>query len=151
MNLQQQEQQGSEPAGTTGIVLPFSAIHRNMLALVGGKGANLGEMAGAGLPVPPGFCITTPAYEQVASEAGLEAVLDARAGNAGNPEQLAELAQAARACIQSATIPEHVAASIADAYRLLGESSPIPVAVRSSATAEDLPFASFAGQQDTFR
>src|SRR6266487_3250431 len=149
MNLQQQEQQRSESVGTMGIVLPFTAIHRNMLALVGGKGANLGEMAGAGLPVPPGFCITTAAYEQVASEAGLEAVLDARAGNASNPEQLAELAQAARACIQNATIPEHVAASIADAYRFLGEGSPIPVAVRSSATAEDLPFASFAGQQDT--
>src|SRR5436305_4397330 len=102
MKLQKQEQQRSEPVGTTNIVQPFTAIHRHMLALVGGKGANLGEMAGAGLPVPPGFCITTAAYAQVASEAGLEAVLEARAGNAGNPEQLAELARAARAAIQSA-------------------------------------------------
>jgi pyruvate,water dikinase len=121
-----------------------------MLAQVGGKGANLGEMAGAGLPVPPGFCITTTAYEQVAFEAGLEAVLDAGAGNAGNLEQLAELAQKARACIQNAAIPEHVVESIVDAYRLLGAGEPIPVAVRSSATAEDLSFASFAGQQDTY-
>ncbi len=150
MKLQKQEQQRSESAGATDIVLPFTAIHHHMLALVGGKGANLGEMAGVGLPVPPGFCITTAAYEQVASEAGLEAILEARAGNAGNPEQLAKLAQAARACIQNTSIPELVAASISNAYRLLGEGSPIPVAVRSSATAEDLPFASFAGQQDTY-
>jgi rifampicin phosphotransferase len=118
-----------------------------MLVLVGGKGANLGEMVGAGLPVPSGFCVTTAAYEQVAEEAGLEAILDVQAGN---PAQLAELAQAARACIQRATIPAHIASSIADAYRLLGDDEPIPVAVRSSATAEDLPFASFAGQQETY-
>jgi pyruvate,water dikinase len=150
MKLQQQEQQPGEPAGTTAIVLPFTAIQRNMLARVGGKGANLGEMTGAGLPVPPGFCITTEAYEQVASEAGLKEMLDARTGNADHPEQLAELAQTARSYIQSATIPEKVANSITGAYRLLGAGEPIPVAVRSSATAEDLPFASFAGQQDTY-
>src|SRR5579884_4105512 len=149
MNLRQQEQR-SQPAGIANIVLPFTAIDRHMLALVGGKGANLGEMTAAGLPVPPGFCITTAAYEQVASEAGLKAILDARAGHSGNPEQLAELAQSARSCIQSATIPEPIASSIVDAYRLLGAGEPIPVAVRSSATAEDLPFASFAGQQDTY-
>ncbi len=148
MNLHQ-EQQRSQPAGTMGIVLPFTSIHRNMLALVGGKGANLGEMTSAGLPVPPGFCITTAAYEQVATEAGIKAVLDTRGGHTGNPEQLAELAQVARTCIQNAAIPEHVAASIAEAYLILGAGEPIPVAVRSSATAEDLPFASFAGQQDT--
>ena len=79
MNLQQQEERGSEPSVNTSFVLPLAAIRRHMLALVGGKGANLGEMTGARLPVPPGFCITTAAYEQVASEAGLEAVLDARA------------------------------------------------------------------------
>lgn len=147
MNLQQQEQPSSEPIDTTGLVLPLTAIHRDMLALVGGKGANLGEMAGAGLLVPPGFCLTTAAYEQVAAEAGLEAILDVQADN---PAQLAELAQAARACIQRATIPAHIAVSIADAYRFLGGDKPIPVAVRSSATAEDLPFASFAGQQETY-
>lgn len=150
MNLQQQEQPRSEPADTTGMVLPLTAIDRTMVALVGGKGANLGEMAGAGLPVPSGFCITTAAYEQVASEAGLEAVLNARVENASTPAQLAELAQAARVCIQRATIPASIAASIADAYRFLGDGEPIPVAVRSSATAEDLAFASFAGQQETY-
>lgn len=148
MNLQQ-EQQRSKPAATD-IVLPFTAIHRDMLALVGGKGANLGEMTGADLPVPSGFCITTVASEQVASEAGLAAILDVRAGLISNAEQLAELAQAAHTCILNAAMPEPIAASIAGAYRLLGNGEPIPVAVRSSATAEDLPFASFAGQQDTY-
>ncbi len=151
MSIQREEEQSrATQSDDVNIILPLAAIDRTLLPIVGGKGANLGEMVSAGLPVPPGFCITTAAYEQVASEAGLEAVLDARAGNAGNPEQLAELAQAARACIQSATIPEAVAASITDAYRLLGSGEPIPVAVRSSATAEDLPFASFAGQQETY-
>src|SRR2546430_15722548 len=114
MSLRQEKQERGEQnhATTSDFALPLRTLNRHMLALVGGKGANLGEMAGAGLPVPPGFCITTPAYEQVASEAGLEAALDARVGNAGNPEQLAELAQAARACLQSATTPPHVARAI---------------------------------------
>jgi phosphohistidine swiveling domain-containing protein len=150
MDLQKQQQQHTGPAGATNFVLPLTAIHRDMLALVGGKAANLGEMTAAGLPVPPGFCITTRAYEQVASEAGLEALLDAQAGNAANSEQLAELAQAARTLILNATVPEPVAASITSAYRFFCAGSPIPVAVRSSATAEDLPFASFAGQQETY-
>ena len=77
-------------------------------------------------------------------------MLDTHAADASTPEQLAELAQAAHACLQHAIIPESVAASIIHAYRLLGENAPIPVAVRSSATAEDLSFASFAGQQDTY-
>jgi len=150
MKLQRQVPQRGESAGTTEIVLSLTTIDRHMLALVGGKGANLGEMTGAGLPVPPGFCITTAAYEQVASETGLTAILDTHAAEASTPEQLTELAQAARACLQNAIIPEPVAASIIHAYRLLGENAPIPVAVRSSATTEDLSFASFAGQQDTY-
>ncbi|HEX7735973.1 MAG TPA: PEP/pyruvate-binding domain-containing protein [Ktedonobacteraceae bacterium] len=132
------------------IVMPFTAIQRDMLALVGGKGANLGEMVNAGLPIPPGFCITTAAYKQVAAESRLEELLDVHAGQAGNSAQLAKLAQAARARVLSTAMPEHVAASITEAYGVLGSGEPIPVAVRSSATAEDLPFASFAGQQDTY-
>lgn len=150
MSLQEQEQQRGEPVDTSESVLPLTAIRGHMLALVGGKGANLGEMAGAGLPVPPGFCITTEVYERVAAEAGLEAILDTRAGHTGDPAQLAELARVARTCIQNAPMPAQVAASISTAYHLLGDGLPIPVAVRSSATAEDLPFASFAGQQDTY-
>ena len=72
MSLQNQERKHSEDSNTPHIVVPFTALRRDALALVGGKGANLGELTGAGLPVPPGFCITTVAYEIVASEAGLE-------------------------------------------------------------------------------
>jgi phosphohistidine swiveling domain-containing protein len=150
MSLRQEKQERREQsrATTSDFVLPFRTIHRYMLALVGGKGANLGEMTSAGLPVPPGFCITTAAYELVAAEAGLDAALDAHAARqARNAE---ELAQMARACMLKASMPEGVADAIAHAYRVLGAGEPIPVAVRSSATAEDLPFASFAGQQDTY-
>ena len=64
------------PTHSQSLVLPFSAIDRTMLNLVGGKAANLGELTGAQLPVPPGFCITTAAYAQVAEEADLQSVLD---------------------------------------------------------------------------
>lgn len=150
MKSEHQEQRGSDPGGPAGLVLPLTAVRQQMIALVGGKGANLGEMVSAGLPVPPGFCLTTEAYALVAQEAGLEALLDSWApGSEGSSEQLAELAQKARASLQRVPIPAPVAVSLAEAYHLLGEGAPIPVAVRSSATAEDLPFASFAGQQET--
>jgi pyruvate,water dikinase len=153
MDLQQHTQRGSEPADQPDLVLPLVAVRRHMLALVGGKGANLGEMIHAGLPVPGGFCVTTTAYDLVARTAGLAAVLDAHippGEDRGQPGQLAALAQAARLCLQGATMPAQVAAALLEAYRVLAEGSPVPVAVRSSATAEDLPFASFAGQQETY-
>jgi len=125
-----------------------------MLALVGGKAANLGELTGAQLPVPPGFCVTTIAYAQVAEEADLQSVLDAYPAGENEktekPERLANMAHAARTRLLAATMPEEIAAAITESYGVLGAGEPIPVAVRSSATAEDLPFASFAGQQDTY-
>ena len=69
MNTAQMESKGAE------LVLPLSAIDRGALPVVGGKGANLGELTRAGLPVPPGFCATTAAYELVAGGAGLESIL----------------------------------------------------------------------------
>jgi pyruvate,water dikinase len=147
MSLQKQEQERSEYINDTKIALPLAAAHRDMLALVGGKAANLGELTGAGLPVPPGFCITTAAYQLVASEADLDVMLDEKAGS---PAEDASLAEAARARLLAAAMPASVAEAIVGAYRVLGSGEPIPVAVRSSATAEDLPFASFAGQQDTY-
>ncbi|HCI79646.1 MAG TPA: phosphoenolpyruvate synthase, partial [Ktedonobacter sp.] len=125
-----------------------------MLVLVGGKAANLGELTGAQLPVPPGFCVTTTAYAQVAEEFDLQSVLDNYpAGESGEAEQqmrLANMAQAARTRLLAVTMPKEIADAITEAYGILGSGEPIPVAVRSSATAEDLPFASFAGQQDTY-
>ncbi len=154
MSLPQQEQKHQKHHSSTDYVLPFSALNRDMLALVGGKAANLGELTGAQLPVPPGFCVTTIAYAQVAEEADLQSVLDAYPAGENEktekPERLANMAHAARTRLLAATMPEEIAAAITESYGVLGAGEPIPVAVRSSATAEDLPFASFAGQQDTY-
>src|SRR5437899_9353285 len=102
MSLRQEKQERREQSRATAsdFVFSFRVIHRDMLVLVGGKGANLGEMTSAGLPVPPGFCITTDAYELVAAEAGLDAGLDAYAAKqARNAE---EMAQTARGCMLKA-------------------------------------------------
>jgi phosphohistidine swiveling domain-containing protein len=150
MSIQSQAQENSD-IQTGAIVLPFNAIERASLALVGGKAANLGEMARAGLPVPPGFCITTTAYLLVAAGADLEPVLAAIVvTSASDTARLARLAADARARLLAAPVPDTVAEAIIEAYKALGKGADIPVAVRSSATAEDLPFASFAGQQDTY-
>jgi len=100
------------------------------LPVAGGKGANLGELIGAGFPVPDGFVITTTAYALAAEAAGVA------------PDAPAS----ARVRLVASPVPVAVADAVRDAYRALGSPS---VAVRSSATAEDLPEASFAGQQDT--
>ncbi len=148
MSIQRQEERSRAiQSDDVNVILPFEAIDRTLLPVAGGKAANLGELTGAGLPVPPGFCITTAAYALVASEAGLDVILDKKAES---PADDASLAEAARTCLLAAAMPASVAEAIAGAYRVLGSGEPIPVAVRSSATAEDLPFASFAGQQDTY-
>ncbi|GAA4836815.1 PEP/pyruvate-binding domain-containing protein [Saccharopolyspora rosea] len=121
-------------------VLDLSAVGADMGELVGGKAANLGELVRAGMPVPPGFCVTTDAYDEVcrARTADLVDLLP------GDPGRAAEI----RARIAAAEPPPELASAITAAYAALGENA--PVAVRSSATAEDLPHASFAGQQDTY-
>jgi rifampicin phosphotransferase len=115
-------------------VVDLRRLNAHALPRVGGKAAHLGELIGVGFPVPPGFAITTAAYAQVA--AALTAELDA-----ARPER-------ARKALAQAEIPPAIAAAVRTAY--VGLGSDVPVAVRSSATAEDLPWASFAGQQDTF-
>src|SRR5215211_462495 len=133
------------------LTLPFGDLDRTMLPIAGGKAANLGELARAGLPVPDGFCLTTAAYELVAEGADLDQILNDLAGT--DPEdtsRLAELAAAARASLSEASVPDDLVEAITTAYRELGNGASVPVAVRSSATAEDLPYASFAGQQDTY-
>src|SRR5215207_9201290 len=142
----------SQPVtGTTGLTLRFGDIDRTALPIAGGKAANLGELTRAGLPVPAGFCVTTAAYELVAEGASLAPILDALAATSpDDTTRLAELAAAARASLLKAHVPDAVIRAIAVAYHELGNGAPVPVAVRSSATAEDLPYASFAGQQDTY-
>jgi phosphohistidine swiveling domain-containing protein len=136
---------------STGLILPFSDIDRDALPVAGGKAANLGELVRAEFPVPPGFCVTTAAYDLVATDAGLEPTLAALAeADAGDTERLAELAAEARSRLTGADVPDVLERAIEEAYGELGNGAPVAVAVRSSATAEDLPGASFAGQQDTY-
>ncbi|WP_235884102.1 PEP/pyruvate-binding domain-containing protein [Saccharopolyspora elongata] len=131
------------------VVVPLDAADAD-LALVGGKGASLARLAGAGLPVPPGFDVTTVAYRDFAATAGLqERILTAVAEV--DPDR-PETAQAASEKIQQwfaeSPVPAEIAEAVGAAYAGMGED--VPVAVRSSATAEDLPEMSFAGQQDTY-
>lgn len=125
----------------TGVLSDFGAQD---LASVGGKGANLGELVRHGFPVPAGFVVTTAAYAALLAETGLgaelEGLLDTGAEAEGAGGRI-------RSLFTEAKIPARVSADIAAAYAVLGGG---PVAVRSSATAEDLPGAAFAGQQDTF-
>ena len=118
---------------------------------VGGKGAALSEMTRARLPVPDGFHITTAAYDTFVRDNDLEPAVVA-ALEAADPDQPASLETASRAIKElflQGEIPPEVAGAIASAYGSLPGTEPV-VAVRSSATAEDLPEASFAGQQETF-
>src|SRR6266516_2527890 len=148
---QEQKPGGEHGRGDVALVLSLSKIDRTLLHLVGGKAANLGELILAGFTVPEGFCITTAAYERVSESAGLEAILmELTTSRAKDPAHLAELAAAARNALLHAPVPTSVAAAIPEAYHALFQGEPVPVAVRSSATAEDLPSASFAGQQETY-
>jgi pyruvate,water dikinase len=135
-------------AAVNDLVLTFDRIDAAMLPAVGGKAANLGEMARAGLPVPPGVCVTTEAYRMVAGSA-LDEIHDAFENTAADDvPTLTALADRARAALLAAEVSTAVTEAVAAAYASLGAD--VPVAVRSSATAEDLPSASFAGQQDTY-
>jgi pyruvate,water dikinase len=121
------------------LVLPIATVGRDDLALAGGKGANLGELVRAGFPVPDAVVVSTAAYTGVVESGGLAAKIDAGLRD-GDSDGI-------RAAFAAVTVPEDLRAEIVAAYSALGGG---PVAVRSSATAEDLPGAAFAGQQDTF-
>jgi pyruvate,water dikinase len=118
-------------------VVRFAELGRGDIAVAGGKGANLGELTQAGLPVPPGFVLTTAAYRAFVQDVQGEVLALAAASDAA----------AIRALLTSRRVPDDVAREATEAWSALGE---VPVAVRSSATAEDLEGASFAGQQDTY-
>lgn len=143
------EQPGIPETPPDALVLALEHTGKAMLAQAGGKAANLGELMRAGLPVPAGFCLTTQAYVRATAPAGLGGIHSALAATAPDDlPALAALAAKARAAVMSADVPDDIAAAVRAAYAALGDDA--AVAVRSSATAEDLPFASFAGQQDTF-
>ncbi len=131
-------------------VLPFTAIDAKDLPRVGGKGANLGEMTQAGFLVPAGFCVTTTAFQQFMAgcvdAADLYMVL--AAVNADELEGVRRVGEHVRSTLTQTPIPDDVVEAILVAWREQGTDQ--SYAVRSSATAEDLPNASFAGQQDTY-
>ena len=125
-------------------------VGRTDLASAGGKGANLGELVRAGFPVPPGFVLGTAAYDAFVAANGIGpqilAAADLPAESA--PQAYEEASARIRALFTGGTVPADIAAELAEALSRLGAHA--AVAVRSSATAEDLPGASFAGQQETY-
>ncbi|GBF32805.1 phosphoenolpyruvate synthase [Desulfocucumis palustris] len=131
-------------------VVSFNEINKTSLPDVGGKGANLGEMSRAGLPVPPGFCVTTSAYRRfIAASDEMDRLLDSLGRlQPEQQEKIRELARQIRDHLQSAAMPGKIKSEIIDIWKNSGEEQ--SYAVRSSATAEDLPSASFAGQQETY-
>ncbi|CAO3665383.1 unnamed protein product [Umbelopsis vinacea] len=131
-------------------VIPFSDIDKSSLSLVGGKGANLGEMLTSGFPVPSGICISTIAYQAfiAASPKMPGFFLELQALQLSDLPQVRDLGQRIREHLETQSIPVDIENAIKVACSSLGEDK--SYAVRSSATAEDLPSASFAGQQDTY-
>jgi len=133
------------------LTLPLDRLDRTLLPLVGGKAAQLGELIRAGFAVPAGFCVTTTAYARVSASAGLDAFLaELRTVPPTDMARQAALAVVVRSAILQTPVPSDITSAILEAYQALVQGEPVPVAVRSSATAEDLPDASFAGQQETF-
>ncbi|MEM4634122.1 MAG: PEP/pyruvate-binding domain-containing protein, partial [Candidatus Anstonellaceae archaeon] len=133
-------------------IMWFSEIRKNNLGEVGGKGANLGEMASIGLPVPNGFVVTSGAYFLFIRHNKIDAVIkDMTDGlDVENTEHLTKASETIKSRILGGEIPAQLRQEIIEAYRNLQPGREPYVAVRSSATAEDLPEASFAGQQSTF-
>jgi len=151
MNMQDQTypQQKAQRSDSP-LVIPLGAVDAGQIPLVGGKGANLGELIRAGLSVPDGFCVTTAAYELASRQAEIADLLDELAITHTNDSNgLEQHAAMMRDHLRAVTMPPSLVEALRDAYQQLTHGAPCAVAVRSSATAEDLPFASFAGQQDT--
>ena len=136
-------------------VVKFEDLNKSDIGIAGGKGANLGELTQAGIPVPPGFVVTAETYQKFMEEAGInDKVMDILDKiDINDTKALQAAAEEIKGIINSAPIPDDMILFITEAYNQLcqrvGEDG-TDVAIRSSATAEDLPEASFAGQQDTF-
>jgi pyruvate,water dikinase len=134
-------------------VIWLEEVGKEDIAIVGGKGASLGEMLRAELPVPPGFAVTAQAFRRFIDENGInDELFSSLEVDVDNADILRDAEKKAKKIIMGAKIPADMEKSIKSKYRELckREKDEVFVAVRSSATAEDLPDASFAGQQDTF-
>ena len=144
-------------SGKRELVSWFENLRLTDIPLVGGKNASLGEMINAGLPVPPGFAVTAYAYEKFLEETLLVdkiyKVIKETVTDTNDPKQYSAASKKIRALIEKTLMPKDIETAIKSAYKELNKRLRLKdafVAVRSSATAEDLPDASFAGQQETF-
>lgn len=136
-------------------VLKFEDLSKSDIGIAGGKGANLGELTQAGIPVPPGFVVTAETYEKFMEDSGINGevmdILDRIDIN--NTKELQNASKEIKSIITSTPIPDDMSTLILEAYNQLSQrvgEDDVDVAIRSSATAEDLPEASFAGQQETY-
>src|SRR5437868_7709801 len=136
---------------TDSYVLGFQEINQTQVAVVGGKGAHLGELSRIqGIPVPAGLCVTTDAFRRIMEDApSIDDQLDRLSRlNPDAREAIRTLSAEIRLTLEGIVIPDDLEAAITRPLARLGEHA--AYAVRSSATAEDLPAASFAGQHDTY-
>ncbi len=138
-----------------GYILNFKDADKNSLPLVGGKNASLGEMIKASIRVPPGFAVTTDSYLGFITDTGIKfKIFDILSKMPPDDvESLNKASAEIQGLINNVSLPDEIKSAIAEGYSRLCEQCSVenlPVAVRSSATAEDLPTASFAGQQDTY-
>src|SRR5208337_1919625 len=133
-------------------VIPFDRIGIRDVPLVGGKNASLGELTRIGIPVPPGFALSVLFYREFLSKSGSTDYIHKQlAGlDVSNVEELQKVGGSIRSRILSSSFPSNLEEAIREGYLALSGGAALPVAVRSSATAEDMPGASFAGQQDTY-
>ena len=133
----------------------FKQLSKDDIPIAGGKGANLGELTNAGIPVPPGFVITAGTYQKFITETGIVDQINNMLAtlDINNTPELQKVAEDIKQLIVTTDIPDDIQTAIIESYNKLCmdvEKDDVVVAIRSSATAEDLPDASFAGQQDTY-
>jgi len=144
----------SRPITESGLgIRPIADLGRGDIAFAGGKGANLGELTQADLPVPPGFVVGAPTYAAFVEQTGLRERIKARLVglDVDDPAALEAAAREVRAMMEAEPVPAEIADEIRRAYEgLVGAETDGPVAVRSSATAEDTEAASFAGMNETY-
>lgn len=138
-----------------GYTVWFEDCKKEDIPVVGGKCANLGELTRMGIRVPQGFAVTVDAFRDVVEVGGLSSQINRILADvpADNSQLLDKASEEIRDLFESVTVPEAIKGAIHQNHNLLKErygSTDLPVAVRSSATAEDLPDASFAGQQETY-
>lgn len=144
------------PAGcSTPYCIPFEECRGDMVETIGGKNASLGELVEAGSPVPPGFAVTTAFYQEFLRANELGPLIDSETASIGgaDEETIESIADTIQSAIREASFTEELEQPVAESWHALADRADVDsfsVAVRSSATAEDLPDASFAGQHDTY-